>query len=383
MISVAMIVKNEVATIRDTIMSVKEHVDEVVIGVDEDSNDGTLKIAKELGDKVFTIYLSEELKRKGPRESENNKVQEWGFSRARNQVLDECKKRNWRLTLDGHETVYNPETMKEAIEEAVKDGCDGIEVMLNFEPDENGIPSLAYRQGRLFAPSVRYNNPLHNVPVVKKMFSYDEFKIEHRKQDQDIVSKRERDIQRSESTVQGFMNEVSKNPGNSRPWFYLGNACKENAKWEQAIGAYKQCLNISKWNEERWHARINMGTCHSCMGDTINAREQFVMAIEEFPSMAEAYYYLADLAYKQQRYREAQVWSEKCSEMPVPKCKLFVNPRIYLVNRYDQLSMVYHHLGRYEDAIVQAKKALENAPNPRIDNNIRCWEESIGRRKSA
>lgn len=93
--------------------------------------------------------------------------------------------------------------------------------------------------------------------------------------------------------------------------------------------------------------------------------------------MAEAYYYLGDLAYKQQLFCEAQVWLEKCVQMPIPVCRMFVNPSVYLVARYDLLSMVYNHLGQYEDAIEQAEKALEAAKNERIENNISSWRRHV------
>jgi len=377
MLSVAMVVKNEVLTIEETIKSIRDHADEIVIGVDSESSDGTLDIAKRLGDKVITIYLSEELDKKGPK---NEGDTEWGFSRARNIVLDACDQSNWHLTLDGHEKVVRPEEVKGAVEEAIEKGHDGIETMILFEPDASGIPRQMYRQSRVFAPTVRYNNPLHNVPIVKSSMFSKLFKIEHRKQDQAIESKSDRDAQRSDSTINGFLQEIEKNPGNSRSWFYLGNAYKENARWQEAIDAYTHYLTIAVWKEERWHARVNMGVCYDRTGDPVNTREQYVKALDEFHGMAEVYCSLGELAYKQERFIEAQVWLEACIDMPVPECRLFVNPRVYLVDRYDKLSMTYNHLGRYQDAADMAERALESVQDSRIANNVKCWKKALSKR---
>jgi len=369
----AMIVKNEVQTLERTVNSVREYVDRVVIGVDEQSDDGTRELAERLADEVIPIQLSEELARKAP----VNGGTDWGFSRARNLVLDACPE-GWRLILDGHEVVHGPENLKKAVEEALSGGCDGASAVIHFEPDAQGIPRRIYRQPRLLAPPVRYNNPIHNVPVIKNLFKAEGLVVEHRKMDQNIGSKVARDAQRSDSSINGLKKKVSENPGEPRALFYLGNAYKENARWRNAIDIYKEHLKVAFWNEERWHSRVNMGVCYRAIGDEVNARDQISRAIDEFPSMVEAYYILADIAYKQQKFREAQVWLERCIGMDIPDCMLFVNPRTYLVDRYDLLAMTYSHLGEHRKAIDIARKALEAAPNERIENNISAWVRHLG-----
>lgn len=373
MLSLAMIVKNEAKTIERAVLSVKDYVDEVVIGIDEASTDGTDKLVERLVDKVVPIYLSEEMEKKGPRDGEGD----WGFSKARNRVFDACSHESWRLILDGHELVNNPEAIVTVVKTAIDSGCDGVEIPVRFDPDKNGIPGIEYKQGRLLAPSVRYKNAQHNVPMVQRTHTSDAISIDHCKKNQAIESKQARDVQRSDANIAAFKAKIEENPQDSRSWFYLGQAYKESACWKEGVEAYEAYLKVSQWKEERWHARVNMGTCLSRLGDKEKARDQFVLALEEFPAMAEAYFYLADMAYKQKRYREAQVWLEKCIELDQPYCKLFVNPKIYLVDRHDLLSMVYNHLGFYAQAIDQAKKALEAAPNPRIEKNVAIWSTHI------
>jgi len=372
-LSLAMIIKDEVQTIERTIMSVKEYVDEIVVGLDKESTDGTIDVLKKLGITPIHLDLSAELKTKGPIQGSG----EWGFSKARNKVLDACSFANFRLILDGHEIVHHPENLIRIIEEAKISNCDGVEVPIHFEKDDNGIPRLIYNQGRILGPHVRYKNSMHNVPVIKQMMFSKDIVVEHCKKDQAGTSKIARDVQRSDSTIEGFEQKVKENPKDARSWFYLGAAYKENRKYHDSIRAYRKCLKHSVWNEERWHALVNTGTCFSCLGKQDKAREQFVLALGAFPPMAEAYYYLADLAYKQKQYREAQVWLDKCVELDMPSAKLCVNPKIYIVDRYDLLSMVYNHLGQFGRAIEWAKKALEAGPNLRIEKNIHIWQVHI------
>ena len=375
MLTAALIVKNEVKTLEKTVATVLPYVDEVVIGVDTQSTDGTKELAEKLADKVIPIYLSEELSKKGP----INGGTDWGFSAARNQVFEECNTLNWRLVLDGHETVHNPEQLQSVVNKAAALGCTGVEVPIHFEPDEYNIPRQVFNQARLMSPKVRYKNPLHNVPVISKTYTSDEIHVEHRKQDQAKEDKEDRDVQRSDSTIMGFIDKVTTNPKDSRSWFYLGTAYKENALYEPAIDAYKEYLKIATWKEERWHARVNMGTCYKLLGQLEDARKQYILAIDEFPAMAEAYYYLGFMAYQNKSYREAQVWLEKCIELGKPMGKLFITPKIYLVDRYDLLSMVYHHLGWWGKAIEQAEKALTSVKNARIEKNVSLWRASLNK----
>jgi len=306
-----MIVWNEALTLERTVASVREHVEEVVIGVDAASDDGSEKIARRLADRMLSTNLNEELAKKASVDDDPD----WGFSKARNAVFDACKGDNWRLILDGHETIQNPEEMAAAIEEAKANGCDAVEIWMHFEPRADGIPQMMFKTTRLMAPSVRYKNPQHNVAAAKKLHKAHNVIVEHRKSDQAPKDKLARDAQRSDATIEGFRQKVRVDSDDARSWFYLATAYKENARYEEGVKAYQECLKYSKWNEERWHARINMGTCYSHLGDSMNAREQFSLALEEFPALAEAYYYLGDLAYKQKKYREAEVWLRRCVEL--------------------------------------------------------------------
>ena len=378
MISVAMLVKNEALTIVETINSVRAYADEVVVGLDEDSSDGTREILAEqkLADTVIPTQLTKELEKKGSVKEDGS---DWGFSRARNIVLEACKPENWRLIMDGHEIIQHPENLQKIVEYAKSLNADGVELVLDFEPDAYGVPQLSYRQVRLMSPTVRYQNPIHNIPLAKVVVFSDASKVIHQKKKQNVVDKMARDVQRADANIVGLKKKVEDNPKDTRSWFYLGIAYRESNQWKEAIPAFEEYLKLSRWNEERWHARVYMASCYSCLGDADNARKHFSLAIDEFPLMAEGYYYMGDLAYKQNRYREAQLWLEKACLMPEPSVKLFLTPKIYRMDRYDALAMVYHHLRMWAEAIVYGEKALSayGGKNDRLENNIRIWKEQL------
>ena len=376
-IALAMIVKNEARTIERSILAVLPIIDQIVIGIDAASDDGTREIVKRFACRMIDTRLTEELAAKCSVDGDPD----WGFSKARNQVLDACDPKAWCLILDGHEVLRSKASeLSEAIDKAAFLGCDGVEIKVAFDRDADGIPQIIFDSVRVLAPGVRYINPQHNAPVIKKRHSAPQIMIDHLKSEQNPADKKARDIQRADANIIGFENEVKESPGNARAWFYLGNAYRENRRHDDAVLAYERCLERSKWNEERWHSRVNAGRCLSALGRDEQARDQFVLALEEYPAMAEAYYYLADLAYRHKRYREAEAWLLKCASLPVPQCRLFLNLRVYLIDRYDLLSMVYNHTGEYLKAIEQAEIALRAAPIARIQRNIEIWREHLNKR---
>lgn len=378
MLSLAMIVKNEARTVRAAVESLEDAIDEIIVGVDITSNDGTREVLEDLGATTFDIHLSEELALK---KSVDGK-KEWGFSKARNQVLRKCDPANWRVILDGHETIRDAQLLKAAVCLAQTNECDGIQALVYFEPDAFGVPTIQFGSVRVLAPSVRYVNPLHNVPLVERPYVAHEVIVEHHKSQQATEDREARDTQRSDTNIAGFLQELKEKPTHARSWFYLGVAYMENGQFAHAVPAFEKCLAYSRWDEERWQSRVNIGTCKSKLCDMTGARNSFVKAISEFPARAEAYYHLGFLAYQQKNYYEAEVWLAKCVEMPLPVCKLFVSTKIYLVDRYDLLSMVYHHMGRYLDAVVWGNKALVAAPvHTRIQRNVELWNKELAKVK--
>lgn len=87
-VSLAMIVKNGEMTLPRTLSKIKEHVDEIIIGIDEGTDDNTQAIAEKFGAKCIKI--------KSPIEQ--------GFDEARNRTIEQATM-NWILWIDDDETL--------------------------------------------------------------------------------------------------------------------------------------------------------------------------------------------------------------------------------------------------------------------------------------
>ena len=282
-----------------------------------------------------------------------------------------------RLILDGHEELVVPEgTLKDYLKTIPNN--DGVEVKIWFEPTEKGVPRLIYDQGRLLRDTVTYSNSTHNVPNMTRPVKNLSIKVIHKKHEQDPIARQKRDVQRDETNVADLKKKVEENPKDTRSWYYLGMTYRDRAMWAEAIPCYQKYLELGGWNEERWHARHDMARCLSNLNRLSEAREQLARALDEFPPMAEAYYELGMLAYKQSCFYESLLWFEKCCSMEIPNCRLFVNPEVYMYLRWDALAMTYHHLHRWQDAIDAATKALEKSPDTdRLQTNIDHWKKFL------
>lgn len=100
-LSVVVLTKNEERNIRDCLESVQGWADEIVV-VDDESSDGTLKIAGEYTDKIIQRKMDVE-----------GRHRNFAYSQARN---------IWVLSLDADERVT--EELKAEIEEAIGENCE-------------------------------------------------------------------------------------------------------------------------------------------------------------------------------------------------------------------------------------------------------------------
>jgi glycosyltransferase involved in cell wall biosynthesis len=138
-LSLCMIVKNEQVHIPQTLTSVKEVVDEMIV-LDTGSTDRTVEIAKELGAKVYHF--------------------EWcnDFSAARNEALKYARGK-WILVLDADE-VLSPEIVPE-MKQAIKSDR---HLVINLIRQEVGASQSPYSLvSRLFRnhPEIRFSRPYH------------------------------------------------------------------------------------------------------------------------------------------------------------------------------------------------------------------------------
>ncbi|MCK5548272.1 MAG: glycosyltransferase, partial [Thermoplasmata archaeon] len=143
-IALAMILKNEAETVEKAIESVVGFIDEIVVGIDENTSDNTEEIVRKYTDKIHRFRWQND------------------FSKARNEILKHCTS-DWVLQLDGHEVLR--ESSREGLVkvlETLTDDIDAVAFRLKMQDEDHNFSGL---QLRLFRndSEIRYTGAVHNI----------------------------------------------------------------------------------------------------------------------------------------------------------------------------------------------------------------------------
>ena len=184
-----MVVKDEEGGLQRAVDSTKNIVDEVIIGVDKNSSDKTLEIAKEIADVCYEY--------------------EWNdsFADARNTYLGKATG-DWILQLDGHEYVKKFQPIDWA--KTAKQG-DAVRVQIQMED------GATLKAERIFKNGIKYLSKVHNYPDVKKPIIDDEFLIMHDRFVQSDEVLKTRHIQRDKMILENMENK-----DDVRSLYYVG-----------------------------------------------------------------------------------------------------------------------------------------------------------------
>lgn len=219
-ISLCIIARDEGATIRESILSIRSICDEIVIGIDNRSSDETEAIAKELADVVYYF--------------------DWNgsFSDARNEAIKRCNN-DWVFIWDAHEFI-DPEPLaiiKDKLWAVVGDDTTAIGFKLIMEDGAVGM------QLRLLNKKFKwkYSGAVHNqlnpsfADKTQTSVGFRDIYIFHRptKANRDI-----RRVERHKHIKKDMGARFKEDPKDVRSAYYLASISHEKEKFEKAIKYY-------------------------------------------------------------------------------------------------------------------------------------------------
>jgi len=331
MISLVMMVKNEEHGIERAVNSVKGFVDEVIIGVDETSEDNTLTLAKKLG-KVHTFKWSD------------------SFATPRNEGIKKAKG-DWILILDGHEYVTKiPEIDFSKIK------TEAVRVTVEMEGGSK------IQSDRILKKGITYKNDVHTIPTAKDWTKHLDFHITHDRTVMDWKYRKQRNKQRNEMIVRHLEGKKD-----ARSLFYLAQQYRDGAEWQKAIDTLGEYMKISTFKDEE-----NLGRYY--LAQSYYSLKQKEKAIETLSSdIAEHHYYKGYIFYQDKDYSKAT--TEMLRAIQLGSSKGSFSPIADIESRaYDTLSMCFYHYGQKELAAVTALKSLSFRENERVRNNLKYFK---------
>lgn len=278
--------KNNEAIIQDALRSVLGHVDACVL-IDTGCSDATVEKAREVaGDKLI--------------------VREWtwknDFAAARNyslKVAEECGA-TWAVTLDSDERIH----------------WNGVDLHQVLDP-EMVVYSMYQRDGTYEKPRIiqigknaswegathEYLNSRGRAITLKgAVFS------ELGKSIQDSKHKFERDIEI-------LIDQIRKDPNNSRWHFYLGDSYRNSGRLEEAAQAYEACAACKGWDEEAAWACYRAAEIRGNQGDRLRAVELCAQGLGLHPGIAELAWLAGFHSFYMGRMHHAVHWSRLAVSM--------------------------------------------------------------------
>ena len=316
---------------------------------DTGSTDNTVRIAKELGIKVFQIS-----------------VKPFRFDVARNTSLallpdyiDYC------VALDLDE-VLRP-GWRDALEKAFAEGIQRpkYRFITDFNPD--GTPKSEFDGFRIHTrTNIHWKYPIHEVPE-----SYDR---EETTGKIDLESWHLPDGEKSRAYYLPLLEKAAAENPDARNLYYLGREYFYHQKFEQATETLKKYLDVSVFPAERGYALRIMAKCTQ---DVKQSEEYLIRSTEEFQSR-ESILALANHYYHNKQWAECNKVA-KIALKQTEKSSHFMSEAWAWTHMADDLIAVSAwNLGNYQEAYEHGLKAVEISPEEeRLQTNLKFYREKV------
>lgn len=242
-LALVMIVKNEEKGLEKAILSCRDFVKEIVIAIDNSSNDKTEDVAKKYATTLKHFDWQDD------------------FAWARN-FAGERVKTDWILFLDGHEYVAKAPDLKKHLRTKANGLMCAIEM-------ENG---MIFGNPRIYRKGFKFEGKVHERQTCLPIDSYPEFLIKHdRFGGQAPAARSEREKQRNDQVPRIMGALYKKNKRNTRAIFHLALSAATNRDFRGAIRWWRRFLRYAKNRAERWYAFFNLSQCHFALGHSFRA----------------------------------------------------------------------------------------------------------------
>lgn len=302
--------------------------------------------------------------------AEQKIITPWRFDTARNESMkliptdtDVC------LCLDLDELPSSG--WRKAIEASWNGNCGRYDYIWNFLPD--GRPGHRFSGEKCHSyGAIRWKSPVHEYPqfLVPRVDCALPFTVEHHADDT-----------KSRSSYLPLLElAVQEDPLNDRNRHYLGREYMFYGKWQQAIETLKHHLAMPSavWRPERSNSMRFIGRCEKALKNTDAAELWYFRAHMEAPERREPLMDLAQLYYKQMRWRECRWACEAALSVTERSGDYLTEPEAWGALPYDLLSIAAWKLGDTDGALLAAKNALSMEPeNERIQNNVKIMEGEL------
>ncbi len=371
-ISLCMIVKNEEENLPETLSSVKDYVDEIII-VDTGSTDNTVEVARSFGAKVYFYKWNDD------------------FASARNEALKHATC-DWILSMDADDTMNGSDILKlkEYLKETDALGF-SIPIFSKVEDRSLNITNTVVNYlVRIFKndPRVRFKRRIHefvdqSIYDIGGKIERIDLPVFHRGYtDPNIFIKK---LERNKRLVELALEE---DPQDHNLWVYMGKTYLGQEDLENAEKCYRRAIEIAEENRNRSSSLYFLQSAYIDLALIVSktrledAIELFNKAIEIDPNFPDTYYYLGTMYYNKGLFEEAYETYKKVFQVDANKSLIAIS---HLGIRGEltltMLQATALQLGLIKEAIGYGNRVLEiNPNNAAVLNNMGIAYMALGDR---
>ena len=383
-ISWCLTVHNEAETLEKAVESIRDRADEIVIGCDRKSNDGTQEIARRLASpgKYFEFDFNDDFSGTRNKAIQRAEMELVGIIDGHEEVpaddnpVVEQVARMRRVDLT-KEQVLTPQCFLELVRQnGIPAEFDVVCITLAMNTDPAGIPQLFFLQPRIFRNNgvIHYESKVHNHLAGYRStaaMGCPEGILVH-----NMPPKREaaRKKQRAKMNFSGLLADVKSQrhlpvaQQGGRPYFYLGNSYADMGENGKAIYWYEQYLKRSKFGEEKYQALQQLAVLyHRHKKDIHKARHYALEATLIQYRRSEPFILLGEISMDGQDWDQAIHWLKLAQSVPAPHTVMFLQGSVYSFMPVVKLMLCYAAKGEWLEALNYGQLALQWHPgDPQI-----------------
>ena len=244
---------------------------------------------------------------------------DYGYSR--NRVLDVANTSTLRpvftLVLSADERVINPKDLRSFLEDvrfAYGESHGAYPVIMNSGADFDSVRIARVDSnwryfGRvheyLSSPKNEWRDLYRPVPEIRVKFS---------------ATDTDRRFKSQYFIISILEDEISKNPLDTRSYFYLARTFHTVGNFTASIWAYKKLAEVTRWDEEKYEGRygealVLLDSKHPWP----EVERKLLDLYSDFPHRMDAIYYIGDYYFNTQKFHLAYLFALRCVEMPRPE----------------------------------------------------------------
>ena len=353
-LSLAMIVRNEEASIEAVLRDAATFCDELIV-LDTGSTDSTVQLAIAAGARVGHFVWDDD------------------FAAARNAAIELCTQ-DWVVWLDADDRVPTAaqDSFSRLKNELLSDDLDAVYLPYRIAYAPDGVQcTFELGRERLLrrAAGLRWQNKVHetvHLPEGARVVNRDDAWVEHRPPLAERAGRRDRNLR----ILQRSVAEGDRNP---RTTFYLANELRDHQRFVEAIAAYQEFVAAAPVGWERHNALVSLAVCLTACERQDEALSTLHRAMQDDASRADAFLAAGMIHYTAERWHQALPYFLAATGLRRP-ADGFVNNADYGWAPWDFLSICLHRTGRQLEALEALVKAAPGNPHPdRLAENAKWF----------